>query len=239
MAKIVAVGVGPGAPDLMTLRAVEKIRSARVLAYTVDRRGESYARKTASGWIQPGTVEIPLFFSMAPDRTARLETRRDAARRLREALAEYPEIVLITEGDPLLYSACQHILSEISADCAVEICPGISAMNAAAGASVFPLAIEEEILTVAPAASALPYLTDWLEQGRTVVLYKAAKQIAAVRDRIAAAPVPIRAALIERCSDAGERILRDPNDWDETAGVYFTTLILKAARPETERPNEN
>lgn len=237
--KLIAVGVGPGAPDLLTLRAVEKIRSARAIAYTANRRGESYARTTASGWISPEAVEIPLPFSMSPDRAARLQARREAARRIRSALALYGEIVFLTEGDPLLYSTWQHLLPAVARNCEIEICPGISAMSAAACASEFPLAIEEETLIVASAASALPRLSDWLAQGETVVLYKAAKRLGEISAILDAAETPIRAVLVERCSDSSQRILTDPKSWNDSERAYFTIVFLKAERPEKETAHEN
>jgi precorrin-2 C(20)-methyltransferase len=231
--KLIGVGVGPGDPELLTLKAVRLIQSAPVLAYTVDGQGQSYARRTAAGWIGAGQEELPLHFSMDPDREARVRSRREAARQVLSHLTAGRDVLFLTEGDPLLYSTFQHLMACLPGEVRVEVCPGISALNAAAAAAGFFLAVEDETLVVAPAETGLEHLREWLGQGRTVVLFKVARSIRPIQAELRALGEICAAVLVERASTDGEVVLRQSEDWPVEDVPYFSIVL---ARPADSRP---
>jgi precorrin-2/cobalt-factor-2 C20-methyltransferase len=155
------VGVGPGDPELLTLKAIRIIQNASVLAYPVDDQGYSFARETVKAHIRAGQVELPLLFSMSPERMTRLKTRQNAAGQVLEALRNASDVVFITEGDPLRYSTFQHLLSFMPEEILLEICPGVSSMFAAAASAHFPLAIEGQGVTTLSAKFVLGSIGDY------------------------------------------------------------------------------
>lgn len=225
--KLIGVGVGPGDTELLTLKAVRLIQTAPVLAYTIDANGNSYARKTIASYIPLDQKELPLSFSMSRNREDRLRSRREAARIVLAALAEGQDVVFITEGDPLLYSTFQHLLSEMPREIPVEVCPGVSALTAAASAAVFSLVVEDEVLIVAPAETGLENIHLWLTQGYTVVLFKVFRQIKMLKAEIRKLSFSCEAVLVERVSTAGEVITRQIDEWPEDGVPYFSIILLR------------
>ena len=225
--KLIGVGVGPGNPELLTLKAVRLIQAAPVLAYTVDVRGKSYARQTASAHIQAGQEELPLYFSMSPMRDERLKSRRAAAEQVLAVLAEGRDVIFLTEGDPLLYSTFQHLLSAMPEDIPVEVCPGISALFAAAAAAHFPLAIEMQQMVIAPAETAIGSIRKWLRQGHSLALFKAAHWLKEIVAEVNSSGLACEAVLVEHASSGGEVITRQVEEWAEREAPYLSIVLLR------------
>ncbi len=225
--RLIGVGVGPGDPELLTLRAVRLIQSAPILAFVVDGKGNSYARQTAAQFILPDQEELPLQFSMSKYYTKRLTDRQLAVDRLISRLNTGMDVVFITEGDPLLYSSFQHLLVLLPASVPVEICPGISAMNAASAAAGFPLALEETRLIVSPAKSGLGHLKTWFTEGNTVVLFKAGRHIQKIRELLTDLDNPCELVLVEHASTQKEVIYRRFQDFPAGLAPYFSILLIR------------
>lgn len=231
--KLIGVGVGPGDPELLTLKAIRLIQSAPVLAYTADGRGQSAARRTAAGFIRAGQEELPLRFSMDPEREERVRARREAARQVLSSLTAGCDVVFLTEGDPLLYSTFQHLTASLPGEIRVEVCPGISALNAAAAVAGFWLAVEDETLVVAPAETGLEHLREWLSAGHTVVLFKVARHVRQIQAGLRTLGGACSAVLVERAAAEGELVLRQSADWPVENVPYFSIVL---ARPANTQP---
>ncbi len=225
--RLIGVGVGPGDPELLTFRAVRLIQSASVIAFVVDGKGNSYARQTAAPFIRPEQEELPLHFSMSKDLSERLADRQLAADRLITQLKMGLDVVFITEGDPLLYSSFQHLLAALPSGVPVQICPGISAMNAAAATSGFPLALENSRLIISPAESGLEYLKTWLSQGNTVVFYKTGQYLQKIKELLAAIDTPYELAFVEHASTQDEAVYRRMKDIPGNFAPYFSILLIR------------
>lgn len=229
--KLIGVGLGPGDPELLTLKAMHIIQQAPVLVYTVDDKGSSFARQIAAEHIRQGQVELPLFFSMSPKRSERQQTRQNAARQVLEVLQQDQDVVFITEGDPLLYSTFQHLLAEMPPQIEFSVCPGISAMFSAAAAAGFPLAIEEQMVIVAPAGAARGQIDTWLQAGNSLVLFKPARWLTDIAEEIKAANLPCKTTLVCHASTNEEVILHKLSDWDERKMPYFSILLIRPLEP--------
>jgi precorrin-2/cobalt-factor-2 C20-methyltransferase len=225
--KLIGVGVGPGDPELITFKAARLIQSAPVLAYVIDANGKSYARDTVCAHIRLGQIELPLSFSMSPNRPTRLLSRRDAANKVRTYLQDGVDVVFITEGDPLLYSTFQHLLEEMPADIQVEVCPGISALFSASASACFPLAIEGQLLVVAPAETATGNLREWLLKGYTLVLFKVAHRLEKLMMEIKKSGLQCETILMEHASMENEVITRDMSHWIDHEVPYFSIILLR------------
>ena len=220
------VGVGPGDPELLTLKAVRLIQTAQVLAYTVDHIGRSFARKTVTPHIKPGQVELPLFFSMSPQLPERRRTRREAVEKIWKYLHKGIDVVFITEGDPLIYSSFQHLLSGLPAEAAIEICPGISSMLSASASACFPLVIEGRTMIIAPAESARGKLDEWLNLVSSVVLFKASRSLSLLAEEMRKCACFSDAVLVERTSLEGEIVIRKPEEWPKDEAPYFSIVLI-------------
>jgi precorrin-2/cobalt-factor-2 C20-methyltransferase len=227
MGRFIGVGVGPGDPELLTLRAVRLIQSATVIAFVVDGKGNSYARQTAAQFIRPEQMELPLRFSMLKDHSERIAERQIAADRLLSRLNTGMDVVFITEGDPLLYSSFQHLLASLPDNVPVEICPGISAMNAAAAAAGFSLALEDSRLVISPAESGLEHLKTWLAQNITVVLFKTGRHIQNIKKLLTCLDTPCELVLVEQVSTCEEAIFRRLQDLPDDFSPYFSILMIR------------
>jgi len=230
------VGVGPGDPQLMTFKAASILQRAAVIAYVIDEKGDSFARQVASAHIPPSAEELPLGFSMSPQRERRLAARREAARRLLERLSAGQDVAFITEGDPLLYSTFQHILLAMPPETPVEICPGVSSVFAAAAAARFPLALESESMVIASAAQAQPEtLQAWLEQFEVIVLFKVFRSLPLLIEILKQTNCLDRAALVEKASLPGQVITHDLSAWDGREPAYFSLLLVRGKGTTTSK----
>lgn len=222
------VGVGPGDPQLITFKAAGILQRAAVIAYVVDDKGDSFARQTAVAHFPASALELPLRFSMSPQREQRLATRREAARLVLEHLSAGQDVAFIAEGDPLLYSTFQHLLAALPPEVPVEICPGVSSLTATAAAALFPLAVENEsMLVTAASPAALRQLPGWLETCEVVVLFKIHRHMGALRELIEARQDIARAVLVQRASLDGQAVVINLADWDGSPPPYFSMLLVR------------
>lgn len=230
---IFGVGVGPGDPELMTFKAAKILQRAGVVAYVVDDKGDSFARKVAAAHIPASAFELPLRFSMSPQRDRRLETRQKAAHLVIEHLSRGEDVVFIAEGDPLLYSTFQYLLAALPPEAQVEICPGVSSLTATAAAAHFPLALENEQMVVAAANRETPQkVALWLDQFDVIVLFKVHRHLAELTAALKEAGALNQAVLVQRASLDDQSVIVHLNEWDGTPPPYFSMLLIRGiSRP--------
>jgi precorrin-2/cobalt-factor-2 C20-methyltransferase len=227
------VGVGPGDPQLITFKGAEIIHQSKVIAYVVDEKNESIARRIAQTHLPDGIQELPLFYSMNPARETRVASRQEAAETILKILAAGDDVTFITEGDPLIYSTFQHLLSAMPAEAPLDICPGVSSFTAAAAEAHFSLAVEGETMLIAAATTeAMQNLVKWAEQFDVVVLYKIHRQIQQAMDILKTIERPIQATIVERASIAGRAKVVELNAWDGKPLPYFTILLIRSVESQ-------
>jgi precorrin-2/cobalt-factor-2 C20-methyltransferase len=225
------VGVGPGDPQLLTFKAAEILNRRAVIAYVVDAHGESYARRTAAVHFPLKTRELPLHFVMSPRRAERLAARMKAARQVMEVLSSGEDVTFITEGDPLLYSTFQHLLTALPPEVPVEICPGVSSLTASAAEVCFPLPVEDERMVVATFnPETILRLPEWLEIFEVIVLFKAHHHIEVLQEVMTTTRHPGRVVLIQRATLTGQTRVLNLAAWDGSPLPYFTTVLIRSER---------
>lgn len=225
-ATLFGVGVGPGDPRLLTLRAVEVLR--QVGAVLVPRSAEdreSLALSIARPHL-PATCEIiEAVFPMTEDR-ATLVRAWDEAAALMVARARAGEsVAFLTLGDAMLYSTWSYLLKAIQRqwpDAPIETVPGISAMSACAAATGNPLAEGRAPLLVWPDAPPADLAT-LLALAPNLVFMKAARHLAPLADAVARHGLD--AVAVRRCSLPDAQTTRDLASW-ATERDYFTTVLL-------------
>ena len=145
------VGVGPGDPDLITLKAARLLAMVPVIAYPQTGEGAALAREIAAPHLNPAALHIPVDLPMSTDRAPAQQAYDGAAMRILAQLAAGRDVAWLTEGDPLFYGSAMYLVARIAASAPVRVIPGITALTAAAAAINRPLAARNETLKVLPA----------------------------------------------------------------------------------------
>lgn len=230
------VGVGPGDPELLTLKAARILGEVPVVAVPVARaNGDSYALDIAARWLRPGHRVLRLHFSMSRELAERHDHRRAAAQAVIEELQAGRDVAFITEGDPLLHSTFIYLLQALPDDAPIDIVPGISSMNAAAAQARLPLVSGGQRLAVVPAAfESLADLRHIFGDFDTVVLLKFQAVLNPVLDLLDELGLIDQAVVVERASHASGRVIRDLSALRGSPVHYLSVLIVRTRRDTRE-----
>jgi precorrin-2/cobalt-factor-2 C20-methyltransferase len=229
---LIGVGLGPGDPELVTVKAARLIGEARVVAYFAKRGRESHARRIAERYFSPGCEEIPLLYPVtteipfdAPDYAKALAAfYEEGAARLAEILESGRDVALLCEGDPLLYGSFMHMFTRLDRRFRVEICAGVSGMSGCFAAARQPMTWGDDVLTVLPATLDEDTLTQRLATTDAAVVMKLGGNFAKLRRAMARAGVSERAIYVERGTMAGEKIMPLSEKRDDEA-PYFSMVL--------------
>ena len=232
MAKVYAVGVGPGDPELLTRRAERIIRQAPVIcAPTGAADAASYALSIVEELLDRSRQEIIVqLFPMMKGEAALEAFWEEAAAQVLERVDAGKDVVFITIGDPCLYSTFLYIHRLIRGrrpDIVVEIVPGISSINAAAAAAGMPLGIANERLAILPATYEDAELRRTLEEFDTVVLMKVSRVFDRVFALLAELGLEKSAAFVRRVGSDREEVVFDLASLVGKELDYLSMLIVR------------
>ena len=218
------VGVGPGDPKLMTLRAIELIRENDVIAVPGKEPKESVAYKIAAA-VVPEIADkelVPVYMPMIKDRALIDEEHKKGAALLKKYLDQGKNVVYITLGDPTIYCTFSYLQHYLEADgYPVELVPGISSITAAAARLNLPLTEWDEPLHVLPAV----HKTDAaMDLPGTYVLMKSASHMKDVKETLRKGGKDVQAVI--DCGMPSEQVYRSLEEIPDDAG-YFALVIAK------------
>ncbi|MEU4211596.1 precorrin-2 C(20)-methyltransferase [Streptomyces sp. NPDC026206] len=231
--RLYGVGLGPGDPSLMTVRAVEVITSADVVAYHSARHGRSIARSIAERHLRPGHIEEQLVYPVTTETTdhpggyrgAMEEFYEEAAARLAAHLDAGRTVAVLAEGDPLFYSSYMHMHKRLADRYPTEVVPGVTSFSAAAARLGEPLVEGEEVLTILPGTLPEEELAARLASTDSAVVMKLGRTFPAVRGALERAGRLAEARYVERATMSGERTGRVA-DVDPESVPYFSVAVL-------------
>ncbi len=237
------VGLGPGDPELVTVKAARLIGSADVVAYHSARHGRSVARSIAAPYLRGDQIEEQLVYPVTTEpaqhpggyEAAIEEFYEQAAARLMAHLAQGRDVVLLAEGDPLFYSSYMHMHKRISSRFRTEIVPGITSVSAASAALAMPLVEGDDVLTVLPGTLGREELTRRLSSTGAAAIMKISRSYADVREALKECGRLPQAYYVERASGGSAQLIEPAGDVDPAAVPYMSIVIVPgaeaAARP--------
>lgn len=227
------VSVGPGDPELLTLKAVRLIEAADVIAYHAAAGKTSNARRIVADLIGPGVIEEELTYPVTTGTTdhpggyagAMADFYEHSANRLAEHLDAGRDVVLLSEGDALFYGSYMYMHDRLSDRYPTEIVPGVPAFLAASAAVASPLVRQTDVLTVLPGTLPEPELARWLATTDGAIIMKLGRTFPAVRRALAAAGRLDHAMYVERATMSEERWL-PVAEVDPDTVPYFSLIVV-------------
>ncbi|MCA1777159.1 MAG: precorrin-2 C(20)-methyltransferase [Loktanella sp.] len=224
------VGVGPGAPDLITLRAARLIEGAAVIAYPTLAGADSFARSIAAGLIPAGAEEIVMDVPMTTDRAPAQAAYDAGAARIAAALDRGQDVVCLCEGDPFFYGSFMYLFARLAGTYRCDVVPGVTSVTACAARAGRPLVARNERLTVLPGPLPEAELRDRIAGAESVAIMKVGRHLPKVRAVIADLGLTGAATYVERASLPDEVVL-PLADAPDTAPYFSMILLTKGADP--------
>ncbi|MDA8227982.1 MAG: precorrin-2 C(20)-methyltransferase [Desulfitobacterium hafniense] len=227
LGRFYGVGVGPGDPNLLTLRAVEVLQSVDIIALPKSRLDrESVAWDIAKNHCRQGVRLLELEMPMTDNRETLENAWSTGAQQVSEELKLGNSVAFITLGDPSLYSTYSYVLKHLmrlTPNLMVETIPGITAMSAAAAKINLPLATGDEPLLVLPSAEDVDKYTEF----PNLVLMKVSRRLPQLLTTLSQAKK--EAVLLTRIGQKGEEICRSPiaSDFSEGKIDYLSLMLVR------------
>jgi len=241
--RLYGVGLGPGDPSLMTVRAVEVIAGADVVAYHSARHGRSIARSIAERHLRPDHIEERLVYPVTTETTdhpggyrgALDDFYAEAAARLAEHLDAGRTVAVLAEGDPFFYGSYMHMHKRLADRYPTEVVPGVTSVSAAAARLGTPLVEAEEVLTILPGTLPEEELTARLASTDSAAVLKLGRTFPAVRRALERSGRLADAQYVERATMGGERTA-PLAEVDPRSVPYFSMAVLPSRVAEAGRP---
>lgn len=231
--RLYGVGLGPGDPELMTVKATRLIGSADVIAYHSGTHGRSIARSIAADLLPPGVVEEALVYPVTTGPSSHPNGYRGAvddfydesAQRLGEHLAAGRTVVVLCEGDPMFYGSFMYLHDRLSPRFPTQVVPGVTSVAAATAAAAMPLVRQQDVLTILPGTLPVPELARRLADTQGAAIMKLGRTFPAVREALRQAGRLDEALYVERASTRGQALI-PVKDVDPATVPYFSIIIV-------------
>ncbi|MEV5650826.1 precorrin-2 C(20)-methyltransferase [Nocardia sp. NPDC052254] len=241
--KLWGVGLGPGDPELVTVKAARIIAAADVIAFHSARHGRSISRSIAAPYLHDGQLEEHLVYPVTTETTdhpggyqgAIDEFYEQAAEVLAAHLAAGRTVALLAAGDPLFYSSYMHMHRRLADRFPAEIVPGITSVSAASAALGTPLVEGEQVLTVLPGTMPPDQLAARLADCDAAAIMKLGRTYPGVRQALSDSGRLSGAYYVERASTGRQRILPAAEVSDADV-PYFAITVVPGPTPTTEIP---
>jgi len=232
MGRIICCGLGPGDPDLISVRADREVRAATHVAYFRKRGRAGQARAIVEGMLRPGVNEYPMEYPVTTELAfnseayvRQLATFHDEwAERLVE-LARTADIVVLCEGDPFFYGSFMHLYTRLQGRADIEVIAGIPGMAGCWNVAGLPMALGDDVMTVLMGTLPEAELERRAQNSDALVIMKTGRNLAKIRRVLERAGRLDSAWLIERGTMPGEKVARLA-DVDATDCPYFAIVLV-------------
>ena len=226
--RLFGLGVGPGDPELLTLKALRLLRAVPVVAYPAPEHGNSFARSIVAAWIERHQREIAIRFPMRPGPPP-AEIYDGAAAELAAELEDGRDVALLCQGDPLFYGSFINVFTRLAGRYQIEIVPGVSSLTACAAAAATPLVSRDDTLAVIPATLDEDQIAARLAASESVAIVKLGRHIAKVRRVLDRLGLLDGAVCIEHATLPTQRVAPFACINPDRA-PYFSTVLIATSR---------
>ncbi len=230
---IYGLGVGPGDPELITLKALRILRDTSVVAFPAPEQGDSLTRAIVAPHLSDDQTEIAIRVPMLSERFPAQDIYDHAAAELSSHLDAGRDVAVLCEGDPFLYGSFMYLFARLAERYSVEVVPGVSSLTACAATLGAPLAARNDVLAVIPAPLDTEQRKHRLAAVDAAAIVKIGRHFAKVRDTLSDLGLTDRARYIEHATMDNQRIL--PLDQVDPESVPYFSMVLVHRRGEAWR----
>jgi precorrin-2/cobalt-factor-2 C20-methyltransferase len=232
-AKLIGVGVGPGDPELLTLKAMRALGAADVVAHFAKAGQASHARAVVARHLRSGVTELPLFYPVTTELPACSDGYRDAIRdfydeaaaNIAVQLGAGRTVAVICEGDPMFYGSYMHLHARLAPRFPTEIVAGVTGMSGCWSAAGMPIAQGDDVFTVLPATLPEGELTRRLAEADAAVVMKVGRHLPKLRRALEISGRLSRAIYVERGTMAEEKMILLSAKLDDEAPYFAVVLV--------------
>jgi len=219
------LGVGPGDPELLTLKAHRLLQSCPVVAYPAPDVGDSFARAIVADYLPDGVTEFAIRIPMRTERFPAVEVYDAAAETLTGHLWQGQDVAVLCEGDPFFYGSFMYLFGRLAESHRVEVVPGVSSLTACAAALESPLAARNDVLTVVPAPLCEETLRDRLAGAEAAAIIKVGRHFGKVRSVLQDLGLLELSRYVERATLDNQKIL-PLSEVTSDAVPYFSMILM-------------
>jgi precorrin-2 C20-methyltransferase/precorrin-3B C17-methyltransferase len=238
------VGLGPGDPELITLKALRIVQCAHVVAYPVAKHGRSNARAIVASVLNQNQIELPMVYPVTTEETDHLhgyeaalcEFYDQVAAEIANHLEAGRDVAILCEGDPFFYGSYMYLHDRLAARYITEVIPGIPSPMAASARLGKPLVRRDTETMILPGTLSEDQLTARLAEGAACVIMKVGRNFTKIRAALERSGSLGRALYIERATMQAERVV-PVEDVDPASVPYFSLIIVPG--PEKDRSLNN
>jgi precorrin-2/cobalt-factor-2 C20-methyltransferase len=231
--RLIGIGVGPGDPELMTLKALRALAEADLVVHFAKAGSTSQARTIAASHFKPRVEELPLFYPLTSEspregahyRGAMREFYDGSAARVAAYLDEGRAVAVICEGDPLFYGSYMHLHVRLAPRYSTQVIPGVTGMSGCWSAAGAPIAQGNDVLMVLPATLPEAELARRLNDADAAVIMKLGRHLPKVRRSLEQTGRIERAIYVERGSTAAAMTMRLADKHDDSAPYFAIVLV--------------
>ncbi|MEJ0092152.1 MAG: precorrin-2 C(20)-methyltransferase [Methylocella sp.] len=231
--RLYGVGLGPGDPDLLTIKATKILGSAPVVAFFAKKGRRGRARAIVDRWLPRHCIELPLLYPLTTEAhfssPVYIEELRafysDATQAIAEHLIAGRDVALICEGDPLFYGSFMHLYVRLKDRFDIEVVPGVTGMSGCWSAAKTPISWGDDVFSVLPGTLDQPTLVRHLESSDAAIIIKLGANLGKVRAAIMQAGREKSAIYVEHGTQQAEKILTLDDKTDDVA-PYFSMILI-------------
>ena len=233
MGKIYGVGVGPGAVDLLSVRADKLVREAKYIAFFRKTGRAGHARQIASTLLSKDVIELAMEYPITTEILL-------SDQRYNEVLSKFYkkwsnkiislsqtgiDLVILCEGDPFFYGSFMHIYSRVKDKCPVEVVPAITGMSAAWTATDIPITWGDDILTVLMGTLDKTTLENQLQNTNAAIIMKIGRNLPKIKKALERTGRFYDAFIVEYAAMDKQTVQR-LSDYNTETAPYFSIIIL-------------
>lgn len=223
------VGVGPGDPELMTVKAARLIAAAPVIAYLAANGKDSTARDIARPFLPAGCIHLVIDMPMRVEREPGEKAYDAGATAIAEHLEAGRDVVMLCEGDPFFYGSFMYVFARLQPRYPCRIVPGVTSITAAAASLRRPLSARNEVVKVLPATLPEDRLREELLGAESAAIIKVGRHLPKIRNILGMLDLSARAHVIIKATHEDEVIIPLLNITEDTLPYFSTILVYTGA----------